>query len=62
MNDHTTTTGLQPPGSVARAQTEPQLRPAAADRGRRRDWRAAKARLVLLLIVLMAAAGATAYW
>ena len=62
MNDHTTTTGLQPPGSVARAQTEPQLRPAAPDRGRRRDWRAAKARLVLLLIVLMAAAGATAYW
>ena len=62
MNDHTTTTGLQAPGSVARAQTEPQLRPAAADRGRRRDWRAAKARLVLLLIVLMAAAGATGYW
>jgi membrane fusion protein, multidrug efflux system len=64
MNDHTTTTGLQLPGSVARAppRTEPQDRPATQDRGRRMDRRAAKARLVLLLIVLTAVAGATAYW
>lgn len=64
MNDHTTTTGLPPPGSIARGQarTDQQDRLSASRRGQRTGSRAAQAKWVLLLIVLIAAAGAAAYW
>jgi membrane fusion protein, multidrug efflux system len=64
MNDHTTTTELPPPGSIARGQarTDQQDRLSAPLRGQRAGRRAARAKWVLLLIVLIAAAGATWYW
>ena len=64
MNDQTTTTGLPPPDSIARGQarTDQQDRLSAPRRGQRAGQRAAKARWVLLLIVLIAVAGAATYW
>ena len=64
MNDQTTTTGLPPPGSIARGQarTDQQDRLSAPRRGQRAGQRAAQAKWVLLLIVLIAVAGAATYW
>ena len=64
MNDHTTPTGLPPPGAIARGQarTDQQDRLSAPRRDQRAGSRAAQAKWVLLLIVLTAIAGATFYW
>jgi membrane fusion protein (multidrug efflux system) len=64
MNDQTTPTGLPAHGSIARVQarTDQQDRLTTSRRGQRAGSRATKAKLVLLLIVLAAVAGATFYW
>ena len=64
MNDHTTTTGLPPPGVVARGQAhaDQQDRVSARPRAQRGSSRAARAKWVLLAIVLAAVAGAAVYW
>jgi membrane fusion protein (multidrug efflux system) len=58
MNDHTTTE--LPPGNTARGQVRPDQRDALLTRPRGR--RVARAQWVLLLVVLVAVIGATAYW
>jgi len=59
MNDHTTTTSL-PPVPVARPQprTDQQERLSTRQRSRR----SARAKWVLLLVVMVAVAGASTYW
>src|SRR5579871_5064706 len=59
MDDHTTTTELPPPVSVVRApgRSEPDLLST-----RQKSRRAAHAKWVLLLIVLVAAGAALAEW
>jgi len=59
MNDHTTTE-LPPPGNTARGQMRPDQRDALLTRPRGR--RAPRAQWVLLLVVMVAVIGATAYW
>ena len=59
MDDHTTTE-LPPPGTSARVQVRPDQRDLLSTRQRSR--RAAHAKWVLLLIILVAVAGATTYW
>ncbi len=59
MNDHTTTE-LPPPGTGARGQMRPDQRDLMLTRQRNR--RAAHAKWVLLLVVLVAIIGATGYW
>jgi membrane fusion protein (multidrug efflux system) len=58
MNDHTTTE-LPPPGPTVR---NPRSEQRDLLSSRQRSRRAAQAKWVLLLIVLVAAAGATAHW
>jgi membrane fusion protein, multidrug efflux system len=59
MNDHTTTE-LPPPVTGARGQVRPDQRDLLLTRQRNRG--ATRAKLVLLLVVLVAVIGATGYW
>ena len=64
MNDHTTTTELPPPGSIARGQARVNHldRVSARQQEPRPGRGAARARWVLLLVVLIAVIAATGYW